>query len=100
MSRNYFDNLFGFITRECVNSECYDCPWETTYNALPCDCDCHAHTDYDNTMATFEPYYFGYGDLYLYAMSYHYAVTDAELSRIEDTVAMMKFVADEENDNA
>jgi len=52
----------------------------------------------DGDQATFEPYYFGYGELYLYAASYSYAVTDAELSRIEDMVAMMKFVADEEND--
>jgi hypothetical protein len=49
-------------------------------------------------MATFEPCYFGYGDLYLYAMSYSYAVTDAQLAVIDATVDKMKLVADKEND--
>lgn len=85
-------------TVSCIDNQCYDCLWETTYNASPCDCDCHAHIDYDNTMATFETCYLGYGELYLYAMTYSYAVTDADLHHVELVVDRMKLVADEEND--
>jgi hypothetical protein len=49
-------------------------------------------------MATFETCYLGYGELYLYAMTYSYAVTDADLHHVELVVDRMKLVADEEND--